>query len=64
MTLVYALQYDAGYDNMEISGLYKTLEGAQKAIPEAEWNKHETHALWEALNGKQYWCITVHALLD
>jgi hypothetical protein len=49
---------------MEISGIYRTLETAQRGVPGAEWKKHESLAMWESLTGEQYWCITVHALLD
>lgn len=64
LNIAYALLYDTGYNSMEISGLYRTLQGAQNAIPGAKWEKHETLAMWESLTGEQYWCITVHAVLD
>lgn len=49
---------------MEISGLYATLEKAQAAVIGAEWKKHENLAMWESITGEQYWCITVHAMLE
>jgi len=35
-----------------------------EAVPNSDWKKHETLAMWESLTGDQYWCITVHAVLD
>jgi len=64
MELVYALLYDTSYNSMEISGLYASLDKAKAAVPGAEWKKHENIAMWEAITGEQYWCITVHALLN
>jgi len=64
INIAYALLYDTGYNSMEISGLYRTLKGAQNAVAGAEWKKHETLAIWESYTGDQYWCITVHAVLD
>ena len=64
MNLVYALLYDTSYNSMEISGLYSSLDAAKKALPGAEWKKHENIAMWETMTGETYWCITVHAVLD
>jgi len=64
MKLIYALLYDTSYNSMEISGLYSSLNKAKAAVPGAEWKKHENIAMWEAITGDQYWCITVHAMLD
>jgi hypothetical protein len=64
MKIIYALLYDTSYNSMEISGLYATLEKAQAAVIGAEWKKHENLAMWESITGEQYWCITVHAMLE
>ena len=64
INLAYALMYDTCYNSVEISGLYRSLKGAMEAVPNSDWKKHETLAMWESLTGDQYWCITVHAVLD
>ena len=64
MKIIYALLYDTSYNSMEISGLYSSLDKAKAAVPGAEWKKHENIAMWEAITGEQYWCITVHAMID
>lgn len=64
MKIVYVLLYDTSYNSMEISGLYATLKKAQAAVIGAEWKKHENLAMWESITGEQYWCITVHAMLE
>jgi hypothetical protein len=64
MNLVYALLYDTSYNSMEISGLYSNLEAAKNAVKGAVWKKHESIAMWETITNEQYWCITVHAILE